>query len=229
MLATVNVEPYRLPAGMMVGGLGMRDVIDKVRERQRDWLQRLVREHAIKPTPLAKAAGVAATTITRKLNDPDDTALLSEATVARICAFLGIPAPNFLSDESSLAGGFHEREAEPWLGAPTDPVTNALGAMTGSALHLVPWVLRSNALLHEGYRPGDILIVDLNGTPKAGDIVLVQLYDWQNPRGTETAFRLYEPPYLIASGPVEAAKRPELIDQKRVGIKGTVQAMLRRK
>lgn len=100
--------------------------------------------------------------------------------------------------------------------------------MTAEALHKVAWELKSEALLHEGYRPGDILIVNLNAQPKPGDIVLVQLYDWRNRAGTETVFRLYEPPFLIASGPVEAARKPRLINADDVGIKGVVEAMLRR-
>ncbi|MGL5447536.1 MAG: LexA family protein [Rhabdaerophilum sp.] len=228
MLATAIEQSYRLRPEFPGVGVVMRDVAERVRERQREWLQRIVREHNIKPTPLAKAAGVAATTITRKLNDPHDTALLSELSVARICAHLGIPAPNFLSDQPK-ALGFSEGEAAVWQGNDADPVASAIHSMIGTTLHLVPWQLRSQALLHEGYRPGDILIVDLNATPKPGDIVLVQLYDWRNAKGTETAFRLYEPPYLIASGPVEAAKRPRLIDSDDVAIKGVMTAMLRHK
>ncbi|MFO0448862.1 MAG: hypothetical protein ACK52I_09420 [Pseudomonadota bacterium] len=206
----------------------MRDVADKLRARQREWLQRIVREHQVKPTPLAKAAGVAATTITRKLNDPHDTAILSEISVARIAKHLGIPAPNFLSDEGPR--GFSDGEAAEWrAGGDADALANAIAAMTGHALHKVAWELRSEALLFEHYRPGDILIVDLNAQPKAGDIVLVQLYDWRNRGGTETVFRLYEPPFLIASGPVEAARKPRLINADEVGIKGVVEAMLRRK
>jgi hypothetical protein len=229
MLATAIEPAYRLHPEFPGAGIVMRDLAERVRQRQRDWLQRIVAEHNVKPTPLAKAAGVAATTITRKLNDPHDTAILSELSVARIAAHLGIPAPNFLVDDDQRRG-FSETEAALWQSeGPDDPVADAIAAMTGRALHLVPWELKSQALLHEGYRPGDILIVDLNASPKPGDIVLVQLYDWRNRAGTETVFRLYEPPYLIASGPVEAAKKPRLIDTAEIGIKGVVQAMLRRK
>ena len=227
MLATAFHGAYALRAEFATVVV-MRDVAEKVRLRQREWLQRIIREHQVKPTPLAKAAGVAATTITRKLNDPHDTAILSELSVARIAAHLGIPAPNFLSDEGLR--GFAESEAAEWISeGSADPVATAIAAMTGNVLHKVAWELKSEALLYENYRPGDILIVDLNAQPKSGDIVLVQLYDWRNRAGTETVFRLYEPPFLIASGPVEAAKKPRLINADEVGIKGVVEAMLRRK
>jgi hypothetical protein len=227
MLAPAFQQAYPLPPDF-AAGVRMRDVAEKLRQRQRDWLQRIVREHGVKPTPLAKAAGVAATTLTRKLNDPHDTAILSELSVARIAAHLGIPAPNFLTDDEPR--GFAEGEAALWQAEDThDPVAAAIAAMTGGVLHKVAWELRSEALLYESYRPGDILIVNLNAAPKRGDIVLVQLYDWRNRAGTETVFRLYEPPFLIASGPVEAAKKPRLINTDEVGIKGVVEAMLRRK
>lgn len=208
------------------------DRVQGLANAQRAWLDHVVITTGRTLSEVARAAKVNPSTLTRFRNSQDRVGVLSATTMAAVSMVSGVPLPQDVHAPAPAAGaalrGFGESEAALWEGEPTDPVSGALRAMTGSALHLVPWVLRSNALLHEGFRPGDILIVDLNAEPKPGNIVLAQLYDWQNPRGTETVLRLYEPPYLIASGPVEAAKRPELIDQKRVVIKGVMQAMLRR-
>jgi len=208
----------------------MRDVAEKLRARQRDWLLKVTREHGIKPTPLAKAAGVAATTITRKLNDPNDTAILTDLTIARICEFLKIEPPNFLGEETPSARprGFAEPEASPYLLRDDDPMRGAIEAAIGKTFSRVAWELRGRALEHEGYRAGDVLIVDLNELPQAGDIVCAQIYNWQNPSQTETVFRLYEKPYLVVAGHVEGSRRPLAVDGDNVMIKGVIVGMVRR-
>jgi SOS-response transcriptional repressor LexA len=77
-----------------------------------------------------------------------------------------------------------------------------------------------------GYMPGDILIVDLNAEPERGDCVCAQLYRWQV--GTaETIFRIYEEPYLLAATRHPDLRKPLLVDNDRVVIKGVVTEILR--
>jgi DNA-binding Xre family transcriptional regulator len=227
MLATAFSTTYPLPPGGSVVGACVKDVAEQLRRRQRDWLRRIVADHAIKPTPLAKAAGVAATTLTRKLNDDDDTSILSDLTVARICAFLNIPAPNFHDDAPRGApAGLREPDALPYEPGP-DALTAELVALAMRQPGRLPWTLRSRALEYVGYWPSDVLVVDLNAEPRAGDVVCAQLYDWQRPGATQTVFRLYEPPYLLAAGPDEAARKPRLLDNGNVAVKGVVVASFR--
>jgi hypothetical protein len=204
----------------------MRDLAETLRRRQRDWLAEIMARFGIKPTPLAKAAGVAVTTITRKLNDPDDTAILSDLTVARICDYLKIAPPNFLSDDPPNLSGLREQEAEPYVAGAADPLMAAIQALT-SRPGVDPWRIKGRALEYEGYRPGDIAIVDLNATPRQGDIVCAQIYDWSQPNNTQTVFRRLEPPFLVGAGPEDAARKPRFIDNEAVIIKGVVVASLR--
>lgn len=204
----------------------MSHVVEELRRKQRDWLRDIIARHGIAPTRLAKAAGLTPTTITRKVNDPSDTTILSDANVAKIVAYLGEPAPAFHGGVAAPAAGFRDREAEPYLAVPHDPLADAIARLTAHE-GVDAWVLGSRALDYEGYRPGDILIVDLNGQPRAGDVVCAQLYDWQRPGGTQTAFRLYEPPYLVGAGPDDASRKPRLIDSENVVIKGVVLTSLR--
>ena len=89
-----------------------------------------------------------------------------------------------------------------------------------------PWVLRSNALLSIGYLPGDVMLVDLNERPRAHDVVCAQVYDWVRSRA-QTVFRLYEPPYLLASTTDQAVLRPLVVDDNVVVVKGVVTASIR--
>jgi transposase-like protein len=196
---------------------------------QRAWLDQVVAKTGRTLSEIARDGDINPSTLTRFRNNTHHAGTLSAPTMAAVSAVTGIPLPQEVSAAAPTArAGFAEGEAALWEAEDThDPVAAAIAAMTGNLLHKVAWQLRSEALLHESYRPGDILIVNLNAAPKPGDIVLVQLYDWRNRAGTETVFRFYEPPFLIASGPVEAAKKPRLINTDEVGIKGVVEAMLR--
>lgn len=213
----------------------MSNVVEELRRRQRDWLREIIARHGIAPTRLAKAAGLTPTTITRKVNDPSDTTILSEANVAKIVAYLGESAPVFFGsgvhDGASMAlvnkhPGLREREAEPYMAALHDPLAQAIAQLT-TRDGVDAWTLQSRALEYEGYRPGDILIVDLNALPRPGDVVCAQLYDWQRSAGTQTVFRIYEPPYLVAAGPDEATRKPRLIDSENVAVKGVVMTSVR--
>lgn len=196
---------------------------------QRAWLDHVVTATGRTLSEIAREGDITPSTLTRFRNNTTHTGTLSAPTMAAVSAVTGIPLPQEISAAAPVPSrGFAESEAVEWAAEPgEDAVATAIKAMTGGVLNMVPWELKSEALLYENYKPGDILIVDLNAEPKPGNIVLVQLYDWRNRSGTETVFRLYEPPFLIAAGPVEAAKKPRLINADDLAIKGVVQAMLR--
>ncbi|MGH6907913.1 MAG: hypothetical protein ACREDX_08660, partial [Aestuariivirga sp.] len=88
------------------------------------------------------------------------------------------------------------------------------------------WTLNSRALEGAGYRPGDILLVALDETPAAGDVVCAQIYDWVKAKA-ETVFRIFQPPYLVAATSDPQLMRPHLVDDAAVAIKGVVLQSLR--
>lgn len=226
MLATTFAATLQLRSFSETGAT-VRDVAETLRARQRDWLQRVLSERGIKPTPLARELGIAATTLTRKLNDPDDTAILSDLIIKRIADHLRVPAPNFMDDRPSAVSGFSESEAEPFDMTLAAGATHSLfGTLLASSKTITPWRLSSRALEYVGYMPGDILLVDPNVDPREGDVVCAQLYDWADFAKTRTVFRVYTPPFLVAAGPGNEFLAPSLID-RNVGVKGVVVSSIR--
>jgi hypothetical protein len=57
-------------------------------------------------------------------------------------------------------------------------------------------------------------------------VVCAQVYQW--PSGTaQTVFRIFEPPYLVAATDDPTERRPLLIDNNQVTVKGVVTQSLR--
>ena len=88
------------------------------------------------------------------------------------------------------------------------------------------WTLKSRALELAGYRPGDILFVQLGTPALKGDVFCAQIYDWHAQR-TETVFRIFQPPYLVAATADAELLRPYGADEESVVIKGVVLHTLR--
>ncbi len=87
--------------------------------------------------------------------------------------------------------------------------------------------LSSEVLDLEGFRPGDIIEFDMSSRPEPGDIVVAQVYNFQN--GTaDTVLRLFEPPHLLTrSSDRSIDTRPLYVDGERVVIMGTWVRMMR--
>lgn len=206
-----------------------------LRDGQRRWIERLLaharqRDARATLTSIARAAGLNANTLTRFMSHANEDGALSTRTLRAVAAAAGYPITSDVLGEqtASAIGGLREPEAEPYQPQPSDPLDPAIAAMITQYPHAAPFTLRSRALEYEGYRMGDVLIVDLTASPQAGNVVCVQIFDVQSGEA-RTAFRLFEPPYLIAAGPVDDARRPRLIDSDTVVIRGTVLAALRRR
>ncbi len=149
-----------------------------------------------------------------------------------------------LLEDSEIQTEISERGAEAWTPEPAGndnkhgknhdkPKKNTLNidfkaSMITALLDENPnrsaWVLRSQALNVDGYRPGDILIIDAEKKAKPGDIICAQLY---NRGDANTVFRIYQPPYLIAATTKTNLREPRLIDPGRVKIMGTVTETIR--
>lgn len=192
------------------------------------WLNRALEQTGDTPSGLARRAGLATTTLTRFLNDPGSP-MLSLRSIAKIAHVAGV-SPIGLAAESPTASELREPEAVQYRSnEPQSVVASALQVLTRGRPSASPWVLKSRALDAIGYLPNDILIVDLNLAAAAGDIVCAQAYNWANGQA-ETMFRLFEAPYLVgatADPGAHAVRRPLLVDNDRVIIKGVVVSLLR--
>jgi hypothetical protein len=210
-----------------------------LKTRQQAWLRAILQRTGLKPSQLANAAGLNTTTLTRFLNSIDHKNALSAQSVAaiqeavkgfsRTMSAQDLQAIAYPGMPETLKGEIAEDEAAPY----TADLKNADHGYSDAAIKAIvegqagldPWVLKSRSLEASGYLPGDVLIVSLNEEPRDNDVVCVQIYDWSLMKA-ETVMRVYQQPYISASE-FGVVRKPLLVDNKDVMIKGVVVAGIR--
>jgi len=208
--------------------------MDITRDALHAWLTQTIERSGETATALARRAGVAQTTLTRFLNR-EDSSMLGLRTITKLVHATGSAPPGLSITPTApqavpraIGLGEGGPEAEP-IDATNDldePVERAVRALIAGRDAADAWRLHTSALENAGYLPGDLVIVDLNAHAEAGDVVCAQVYRWQ--AGTaETIFRIYEPPYLVAACRDPALRRPLVVDNDQVVIKGIVTHLLR--
>ncbi len=186
---------------------------------QRRWLRNLLEKHNLNATDLARRAGLNPSTLTRFLQGERDGHMLSQRTVKKIEEVTSRSAPPsrssfeedaHLYDPAAVSGSF---------------LYAAIEAMKSGRNGLDAWVIGTDDL--EGIRlyRGDVLLVDQNVEAKAGDLVCAQIVDWKS-NTARTAFRLYQPPYLLAGSLSPRLRQPEVPDGRNITIRGVVMARL---
>jgi hypothetical protein len=176
-------------------------------------------ELRMKQTPLAKAAGVQPSSLSRVLKE-DSTGTLHARTVTRLEKYSGIKL-SAVVDASSTSGprGLAE-DAVPFDAGSADPaVSVAIRALIGGCEDADSRTIRTRALECLGYLPGDIVIIDRGRKPAPGDVVRAQVYELGRSE-PETVMRIYEPPVLVGASFDEQLRRP--IDNARAIIIGVV-------
>ncbi len=195
-------------------------------DRQRQYLRDVMQRTGLGQSELAARSGIDPSTLSRFLTGDREGHALRPTTLRKIETFSGLPFKKDDSVSAESAGGFSEAEAIPLQVAAGSDVEGVLGVLLKGKRNVDPWVLRSKALEGAGYRIGDILLVALNETPLAGDVVCAQIYDWERGKA-ETVFRLFQPPYLLAASTDMSLMRPHHVDDGKVSIKGVVINSLR--
>lgn len=206
---------------------GKSDAARALRDAQKRYLELVRSRTGLSLSEISRRANVSPSTVTRFMNAADYQGTLATLTISQIAEATGVPAA--AAAMGGVAGGeaFAEGEAEPYVaGEQVGAVDRALAALRLGRNAADPWVLRTRALEDAGYLPGDLVIVDLNAVPAAGDPVCAQVYDWEKMRA-ETVFRLYEEPYLVGASRDPAFRKPMLVDGKSVVIKGVLTDLLR--
>lgn len=197
--------------------------MDLTREGVRRWLVDLLARTGDTPTSLARKSGIAQTTLTRFLGDADgDGPMLTLRTISKIAHATGSSPEGFEAPAPDLRQtGFAENDGEPIRAPDAMPsdLREAISALTRGQSAADPWTIKTHALVHAGLLPGDIVIVDLGLTARPGDVVCAQHYSWAQ-GSAETIFRIYEPPYLVAASSDPELRRPLVVDDERVIIKG---------
>lgn len=199
------------------------------RHDTKEWLKAVAAYLNLSLSDLALKSGLAASTVTRYVNDGTSSLTITERSLDAISKFSAIPK-NVMPGQRALPG-FSESEAVPYDArqqgdrAP-EWVNQAIAAHKAGRNGVEPWVMRSWALDLMGVLPGDILMIDQNRRPRAGNIVCVQLTDLASGR-TETVMRRYEPPFVLGSSAKMTALRPEVVDDERVIIMGVEDGIIR--
>ena len=189
----------------------------------RDYVRLIVERTRKPPTRIAKDIEISPSTLTRLLNEPDgSTATLHARTLRKLQEYSGIALPVDAGEDMVLAARGFREDAVPYDARQADPAfSTALRALIDGRKAADPWTIKTRSLERIGFMPGDVVIVDLGARPESGDAVCAQVYDWR--RGTaETVMRLYEPPYLVAASLDESLRRPLVVDDDQVIIKGVV-------
>lgn len=187
---------------------------EELREVIRDWLLKVIRGSGMTATEIARKGGMATTTLTRFLNNPEHQSVPSLVTiekVARVTKYAPPPALGIGSDGL----GFSEDEVGPYEG-PDAPAAEGDGDW---------WEIRTRVLDLEGFLPGDRVLVSLREAARPGDIVVAQIITGNEE--VETVFRKYEPPFLTARSTVSSQPKPVLIDPEKVSILGVVLSLQR--
>jgi transcriptional regulator with XRE-family HTH domain len=197
-------------------------VVENTRRKQLAWVNAILDVKNWNQFTLAKEAGVHHSTLSKFLSDEQNIQQLSTRSVEKIAALNILPP--YETKAPVRQRGLAEGEASPYTAFDGDELSIAIAAMRAGRNGVDPWVLNSRALETAGYLPGDVLIVDLNGEPKSGDVVCAQVYDRTG--RPETVFRLYEPPFLAAASLDRQLMRPILLGDNAV-VRGVVEASLR--
>lgn len=167
-------------------------VNEEARDRQKAMLAALAKTHKLSLTDIAIQAGLSPSTLTRFVNDPASTTVLSGTTMARIeAAFAGFTEPDveLLADHD---GG----EAL----TPNQSIWRVGGTFVG-----LP-----------GYLAGDFLLLDMAVAPQNGDDVLVTIDNLRG--GGKTFLRKFRNQWAFGG----MATDPDYVDNARVVVIGVI-------
>lgn len=197
------------------------EVNARLREAQLAWLHHVEQATGKSATQIARGAGLDPSTLTgfktgrrsQTLESLTITQISSQWNVPVMADVRGAPEPR----------GFAE-ETAPYDAGGKDAIAGAVRALIEGRNGVTAFTLQSGAIELAGYLPGDVILVDLNGSPKSGDAVIAQIYDW--PKMTaQTIVRILEraPPVdLLVPKSRDPSLHTIVADGERVVIKGVI-------
>lgn len=168
----------------------------------------------VSQTALAKRTGVSQGRI-REIEE-GMTAAPRVDTLRKLADGLGIAFDELAS--GAPAGMLSEAEAQPFDAA---PVKGLLFQLAPNARHPVPYRVARD-LPGFGLMAGDMLVVELQGTPAQGSLVVATLAD-PDTGAAETVIRRYLPPVLVSAD----AAQVHPLDGGSVAVLGQVLASWR--
>ncbi|GAA2871756.1 hypothetical protein GCM10010837_24100 [Aminobacter niigataensis] len=194
----------------------------------KEWIRAVARYMNLSLSDLALNSKLAASTVTRYINDRSGKLTITDRSLDAISAYTGIPK-NVFPGQRRLPG-FGQSEAVPYDANQDerlpDWVIAAIDAHRGNRNGVEPWLMKSWALDLLGILPGDVVLVDQNLRPKAGDVVIAQLTDLATGK-TEAVMRRFDPPFIMTHSAKIGASKPEQVDDERVVILGVECGVIR--
>lgn len=183
------------------------------------WIEGLEAKFNVSRAGVAARGGVRASTLYRWF-DRELNHVPSHSSVMRIATAFGVPPPG---QEAPLQPQGFAESGLVMIDAPT----GAPAETAANNPNLSWWKVADRALELAGYLPGDRILLDQSATPRPGDVVIAQIYDFE--RGAaETRLRLYQPPFLVTRTiDPAAAFRPVMLDGERAVVMGPIIQLLR--
>lgn len=192
----------------------------------KEWISAIARHLNLSPSQLALNSGMAASTLTRFLNDKSNTVGITQSTLEKVAHYSGFRPQQM---PGRARAGMAEPDTIPFAQDNTDwPkwVLSAVDAAKVGRNGVEAWVMKGAALDGIGVMPGDIVIIDQNERPSSGDVVLAQIVDLMT-GAAETVMRLYQAPFLTTHSMRLGPGRPEHVDEDRVSIAGVRTGLIR--
>jgi len=194
--------------------------------KQRAYLRDTLKELKITATKLARMLDLSPSTFTRfiALSDSSEKTL-HPATMDKVEALRQVNSDSPIPTQAQGAWADARAEAERVIFTANydEALEQALQSLIGNRQGLEPWRLHTRALELEGFMPGDIVLVDLHGTPRPGDAVFATVREQTK---AEPVMRQYQP-----AGPVDLLvprtndpKPPKtlVVDRNQVVIRGVL-------
>lgn len=174
----------------------------RLRARHRAYVADVLKARGVTQKRLAGEAGFDRTTLSRLFSDRHSN-VLSPIVLEKIAAWSGMPVPS--SDEPTpIERGEHVTrisraalpEARPFAANEDVDLARVIEAITAGRNACDPFRVETDGLEPVGLMRGDVAFVDRNQAPVRGDVVSVQLYNWDGTYAGHV-FRVYDPPRLV--------------------------------
>ncbi|MEL6809101.1 MAG: S24 family peptidase [Pseudomonadota bacterium] len=188
-----------------------------------EWFKKKQKALGVTVHDLGEALGRDRTVVSRiyagkqkmTLSDAGVFAEMLKAPLSEILQRAGVASPEVAHE---IQIGFSEGDAAPWAGPSSvrcdeKPTRNGVDT----------WRVLTDAMALAGILPGDLITVDTvsQRPPKAGDIVIAQVYDL-NSGTAETILRRFEKHVLVSASIHPEHQRLYVVDDNAVSIRGLV-------
>ena len=194
--------------------------------KQRGYLRDTLKELHMTPSGMAAAIGMAPSTFTRFMKEPDSSEkTLAATTMDKVEQLRQVNSDNTFPTQAQAQWSTVREEATQVKIDADEGIAKLITAIMNGRNGIDAWELNTRALELEGFMPGDIVLVDLNAVPKPGDAVCAQVYDRSHSRA-ETVMRVFQ-----SAGPVNVllprsmdpqAQAALVVDNDRVLIRGVL-------